>query len=99
MSLFHSCPSVAAPALDCECVEENALLAKDDRGEEVQLAGDLPELLQDAGEQVEDRPEEEIPPGTSPPQVPPKLLPQLSAVDGESPLSHAQMMCIHRVAV
>lgn len=80
-------------------MEENVPLAEEDRGEEAQLAGDLPEVLQDMGEQMEDRPEEEIPPGTSPPQVPPKLLPQLSAGDGESPLSHIQKMCIHRVAV
>lgn len=79
-------------------MEENVPLAEEDRGEEAQLAGDLPEVLQDLGEQMEDRPEE-IPPGTSPPQVPPKLLPQLSAGDGESPLSQIQKMCIHRVAV
>ncbi len=52
-------------------------------GEEVHPAEDLPEGLQDVGEQMEERPEEEIPPGTSPPQVPPKLLPQLSPGDGE----------------
>lgn len=55
----------------------------EDRGEEVHPAGDLPETLQDGGGQVEDRLEEESPPGTSPPQVPPKVLTQLSVGDGE----------------
>lgn len=64
-------------------MEESIPLAEEDGGEEVHPAGDLPEGLQDLGERMEDRAEEEIPPGTSPPQVPPKLLPQLSAGDGE----------------
>lgn len=59
-------------------------LPEEDRGEEMHPAGDLPEVLQDMGEQMEDRTEGEIPPGTSPPQVPLKPLPQLSAGDGES---------------
>lgn len=92
----HSCPPVVAPLQDCERVE-NVPLPEEDRGEEVHPAGDLPEVLQDVGEQMEDRTEEEIPPGTSPPQVPLKPLPQLSAGDGESLVSHIQLMC--RVAV
>lgn len=80
---LHKCPPVAAPPQDCERVEENVLLPEEEGGEEVHPAGDLPEGLQDVGEQTEERPEEEIPPGTSPPQVPPKLLPQLSPGDGE----------------
>uniref|UniRef100_A0A3B3Y8P2 Phosphatase and actin regulator n=1 Tax=Poecilia mexicana TaxID=48701 RepID=A0A3B3Y8P2_9TELE len=53
-------------------------------------AGDLPEGLQDTGERMEERSEEEIAPGTSPPQVPPKFLPQLSSGDGENkPLPRA----------
>lgn len=58
-------------------------LTDEEGDEEVHPAGDLPEGLQDVGEQMEERPEEEIPPGNSPPQVPPKLLPQLSPGDGE----------------
>lgn len=58
-------------------------LPDEDRGEEMHTAGDLSEVLQDAGEQVVDRAEEESPPGTSPPQVPPKVLTQLSVGDGE----------------
>ncbi|KAM3617458.1 uncharacterized protein V6R79_006478 [Siganus canaliculatus] len=80
-------PPVAAPLQDCERVEENVLLAEEDGGEELHPAGDLPEALQDVGEQMEDRPAEEIPPGTSPPQVPPKLLPQLSVGDDSGPVS------------
>uniref|UniRef100_A0A4W6C9A4 Phosphatase and actin regulator n=1 Tax=Lates calcarifer TaxID=8187 RepID=A0A4W6C9A4_LATCA len=82
----HS-PSVATPLQDCERVEENASLSEDEGDEEVHPAGDLPEGLQDMGDQMEDRPEEEIPPGTSPPQVPPKLLPQLSTGDDSGPVS------------
>lgn len=74
-------------------------LPEEDRGEEMHPAGDLAEVLQDVGEQMEDRTEGEIPPGNSPPQVPLKPLPQLSAGDGESLVSHIQLMCIHRVAV
>lgn len=59
------------------------LLPDEDRGAEMHPAGDLSEVLQDAGEQVEDRAEEESSPGTSPPQVPPKVLTQLSVGDGE----------------
>lgn len=64
-------------------MEENVLLPEDEGGEEVHPAGDLPEGLQDLGEQMEERPEEEIPSGTSPPQVAPKPFPQLSTGDGE----------------
>ncbi|XP_036958556.1 phosphatase and actin regulator 3a isoform X2 [Acanthopagrus latus] len=80
-------PPPAAPLQDCERVEENLQLQDEDGGEELHPAGDLPEGLQDLGEQMEDRPEEEIPPGTSPPQVPPKLLPQLSGGDDSGPVS------------
>ncbi|XP_076597981.1 phosphatase and actin regulator 3a isoform X1 [Chaetodon auriga] len=80
-------PPVAAPLQDCERVEESVPNAEEDGGEEVHPAGDLPEGLQDLGEQMEDRAEEEIPPGTSPPQVPPKLLSQLSAGDDSGPVS------------
>lgn len=58
-------------------------LPDEDRGEEAHPTGDLSEVLQDAGEQAEDRAEEECPPGTSPPQGPPKVLTQLSVGDGE----------------
>lgn len=64
-------------------MEEKVPPSEEEGGEEVHPAGDLPEGLQDMGEQMEERPEEEIPPGTSPPQVPPKLLPQLSTGNGE----------------
>lgn len=83
-TLFHlaSCPPVAAPLHDlCDRVDPS--LPDEDRGEEVHPAGDLSEVLQDMGEQMEDRAEEETPPGTSPPQVPPKVLTQLSVGDGE----------------
>lgn len=56
---------------------------EEDGGEAAHPAGDLPEVLQDGGEQMEDRADEDIQTGTSPPQVPPKLLPQLSVGDGE----------------
>uniref|UniRef100_A0A3B5AJP2 Phosphatase and actin regulator n=1 Tax=Stegastes partitus TaxID=144197 RepID=A0A3B5AJP2_9TELE len=58
---------------------ENVPLPDEDGNEEVHPAGDLPLGLQDLGEQMEERSEEEILPGTSPPQVPPKLLPQLNS--------------------
>ncbi|XP_013886983.1 phosphatase and actin regulator 3a isoform X2 [Austrofundulus limnaeus] len=77
----------AAPLQDCERVEENAPLPEDGGEEEAHPAGDLPEGLQDSGDQVEERAEEETPPGTSPPQVPPKLLPQLSSGDDSGPMS------------
>lgn len=64
-------------------MEESAPLRDEEGDEEVHPNGDLPEGLHDAGEQMDERSEEEIPPGTSPPQVPPKLLPQLSSGDGE----------------
>ncbi|XP_062248112.1 phosphatase and actin regulator 3a isoform X1 [Platichthys flesus] len=80
-------PSVAAPLQDCEQVEDNLPPPEDEGDERTHPAGDLPEGLQDEGDQVEDRPEEEIPPGTSPPQVPPKLLPQLSTGDDSGPAS------------
>lgn len=63
-------------------------LPDEDRGEETHPAGDLSEVLQDAGEHAEDRAEEECPPGTSPPQVPPKVLTQLSVGDGEHGCVH-----------
>ncbi|XP_068454096.1 phosphatase and actin regulator 3a isoform X3 [Clinocottus analis] len=80
-------PPPAAPLQDCERVEENVLIPEEEGREEVHPAGDLPEGLQDVGEQTEERPEEEIPPKTSPPQVPPKLLPQLSTGDDSGPVS------------
>lgn len=77
-------------------MEENASLSEDEGDEEVHPAGDLPEGLQDMGDQMEDRPEEEIPPGTSPPQVPPKLLPQLSTGDGEyREVEQNERRCFH----
>ncbi|XP_051280486.1 phosphatase and actin regulator 3a isoform X3 [Dicentrarchus labrax] len=78
---------VAAPLQDCERVEENIPLPEGEGGDEVHPAGDLPEGLQDVGEHMEDRPEEDITPGTSPPQVPPKLLSQLSTGDDSGPVS------------
>lgn len=83
-ALFHlaSCPPVAAPLHDL-CDRVNPPLPDEDRGEELHPAGDLSEVLQDMGEQMEDRAEEETPPGTSPPQVLPKVLTQLSVGEGE----------------
>ncbi|RVE70384.1 hypothetical protein OJAV_G00064010 [Oryzias javanicus] len=79
--------SVAGPLQNCEKVEEDATL-QDEGGEEEGLSsGDLPEGLRDTGGQVEERSEEEAPPGTSPPQVPPKHLPQLSSGDDSGPAS------------
>ncbi|XP_029292241.1 phosphatase and actin regulator 3a isoform X2 [Cottoperca gobio] len=80
-------PPPAAPPQDCDRVEENVLLPEEDGGEEVHPDGDLPEGLQDAGEQSEERPEEDIISGTSPPQVPPKPLPPLSIGDDSGPVS------------
>ncbi|XP_056279684.1 phosphatase and actin regulator 3a [Pseudoliparis swirei] len=80
-------PPVAAPLHDCERVEENVLTPEEEGREEGHPVGDLPERLQDVGEQMEERPEEEIPPRTSPPQVPPKLLHQLSPGDDSGPVS------------
>uniref|UniRef100_A0A1A8BSP4 Phosphatase and actin regulator n=2 Tax=Nothobranchius TaxID=28779 RepID=A0A1A8BSP4_NOTKA len=79
--------SVATPLQDGDRVEENVLLLENEGKEEVRSAGDLPEGLQDSGDQVEEGAEEEIPPGTSPPQVPPKLVPQLSSGDDSGPAS------------
>eukprot|EP00066_Takifugu_rubripes_P001821 XP_003963293.1 PREDICTED: phosphatase and actin regulator 3 [Takifugu rubripes] len=80
-------PSPAAPLHDlCDRVDPS--LPDEDRGEEVHPAGDLSEVLQDMGEQTEDRAEEETPPGTSPPQVPPKVLTQLSVGDGSPHLGN-----------
>lgn len=80
-----NCLSVAAPLQrqDCERVEESVPSLEEGGEEEAHPAGDLPERLQDSGEQVEERTEEEMPSGTSPPQVLPKPLPQLSTGDGE----------------
>ncbi|XP_041859502.1 phosphatase and actin regulator 3a isoform X2 [Melanotaenia boesemani] len=72
---------------DCEQVEENVPLPVEEGEEEFHPASDLPEGLQETGEQTEERSAEEIPPGTSPPQVPPKLLPQLSTVEDSGPAS------------
>ncbi|KAM9751232.1 phosphatase and actin regulator 3a isoform 2-T2 [Menidia menidia] len=77
----------AAPLQDSEPVEENGPPPEEGGDEEAHPAGDVPEGLQDTGELMEERSEEEIPPGTSPPQVPPKLLPQLSAGDDSGPVS------------
>lgn len=80
---FLNCAAVAAPLQDCDRVEENVAPSEENAEDESRPAGDLPEGLQDAGERMEERSEEEIAPGTSPPQVPPKHLPQLSSGDGE----------------
>lgn len=83
--MFYYCKyiSVAAPLQDCNQVEENVAPSEENDEEETRLAGDLPEGLQDNGEHMEERSEEEIASGTSPPQVPPKHLSQLSSGDGE----------------
>ncbi|KAM9785777.1 phosphatase and actin regulator 3a [Neosynchiropus ocellatus] len=81
-------PPVAPPLQDCECAEDSVPRTDEERDEEAPPVGDLPEGLQDAGEQMEERTEEETPTGTSPPQVPPKPLPpQLSAGDDSGPVS------------
>ncbi|KAM3849929.1 phosphatase and actin regulator 3-like [Diretmus argenteus] len=79
-------PPPAVPLQDCERVENMQQPEEEGEEEEAPPGGELllPEGLQEAGEQMEERPEEEIPPGTSPPQVPPKLLPQLSVEGGDS---------------
>lgn len=82
--IFCGCPSVAGQLQNCEQVEESSPLLEENGGEEAHPGGDLPEVLQDGGEQMEDRADEDIQTGTSPPQVPLKLLPQMSAGDGES---------------
>lgn len=82
--MFGGCPSVAGQLQNCERVEESSPLLEENGGEEAHPAGDLPEVLQDGGEQMEDRADKDIQTATSPPQVPPKLLPQMSAGDGES---------------
>lgn len=64
-------------------MEENVPQSEEQGEEQLHLIRDLPEGLQDMGEQTEERQVEEILPGTSPPQVPLKLLPQLSTGDGE----------------
>ncbi|XP_053706297.1 phosphatase and actin regulator 3a isoform X2 [Synchiropus splendidus] len=75
-------PAVAPPLQDCECLEDNVSATDEEQDDEAPPVGDLPEGMQDTGEQMEERTEEEVPTGTSPPQVPPKPLPpQLSAVD------------------
>ncbi|CAF95700.1 unnamed protein product, partial [Tetraodon nigroviridis] len=79
-------PSPAAPLQDL-CDRVDPPLPDEDRGEEAHPTGDLSEVLQDAGEQAEDRAEEECPPGTSPPQGPPKVLTQLSVGDESGPVS------------
>ncbi|XP_020487850.1 phosphatase and actin regulator 3a isoform X1 [Labrus bergylta] len=76
-------PPPADPPQDCDQVEEDASLPQEEGDEELHLPGGL----QDVGEQMEERPEEEIPTLTSPPQVPPKLLPQLNTVDDSGPVS------------
>lgn len=74
--------AVAAPLQDCEPAEEN--VQQTEEGSEEVHPADVPEGLQDPGEQTEERPEEEIPPLTSPPQVPPKPMPHLQSTrDGE----------------
>ncbi|XP_034551545.1 phosphatase and actin regulator 3a isoform X2 [Notolabrus celidotus] len=80
-------PPPAAPPQECDQEEDNVLLLQDEGGEELHLPGDLSEGLQDMGEQMEERLEEEIPTGTSPPQVPPKHFAQLSTGDDSGPVS------------
>lgn len=82
--IFCGCPSVAGQLQNCERVEESSPLLEENGGEEAHPDGDLPEVLQDGGEQMEDRADKDIQTATSPPQVPLKLLPQMSAGDGES---------------
>nr|XP_040048985.1 phosphatase and actin regulator 3a isoform X1 [Gasterosteus aculeatus aculeatus] len=79
-------PPVAAPIQDCEPAEEN--VQQTEEGSEEVHPADVPEGLQDPGEQTEERPEEEIPPLTSPPQVPPKPMPHLQSTrDDPGPMS------------
>lgn len=80
--LLPLCQPAAAPLQDL-CDRVDPPLPDEDRGDEAHPAGDLSEVLQDAGEQAEDRAEEESPAGSSPPQVPPKIITQLSVGDGE----------------
>uniref|UniRef100_A0A3P9KXL6 Phosphatase and actin regulator n=1 Tax=Oryzias latipes TaxID=8090 RepID=A0A3P9KXL6_ORYLA len=90
MLTFQICfiyPSVAGPLQNCEKVEEDATLQDEGAEEEGLSSGDLPEGLQDTRGQVEERPEDEVPPRASPPQVPPKHLPQLSSGDDSGPAS------------
>lgn len=80
--LLPMCGLAATPLLVlCDGVDPP--LSDEDTGEDMHPAGDLSEVLQDVGEQVEDRAEEDSPAGTSPPQVAPKVLTQLSVGDGE----------------
>lgn len=74
--------AVTSPLQDGERVEENMALSEEARDEDVHPAGDLPDRLQDGGDQGEERTQEEVPIGTSPPQVPPKLVSQLSSGEG-----------------
>nr|XP_057941693.1 phosphatase and actin regulator 3a [Doryrhamphus excisus] len=82
-------PTPVAPLQDCERLEEtvNVSLQDEDGDQEGHPSEELPEGLHITGEQMEERPEEEIPPGTSPPQVPPKPLPLLSTGDDSGPVS------------
>lgn len=74
--------AVSSPLQDGEHAEENMALSDEAREEEMHPAGDLPDRLQDGGDQGEERTEEEVPTGTSPPQVPPKHVSQLSSGEG-----------------
>ncbi|XP_068608121.1 phosphatase and actin regulator 3a [Brachionichthys hirsutus] len=80
-------PSATAPLQDCDRLENNVPLPEEVGSEEAHATGDLPEGLQDPGEQMQDRSEEDIPLATSPPQVPLKPLPQLSPGDDSGPVS------------
>ncbi|XP_061910355.1 phosphatase and actin regulator 3a isoform X3 [Entelurus aequoreus] len=82
-------PTPAAALQDSERLEENVniSLRDEDGDQEGPSAGELPDRLHDVGEQTEERPEEEIPAGLSPPQVPPKPLPTLTTGDDSGPVS------------
>uniref|UniRef100_A0A3B4A2W4 Phosphatase and actin regulator n=1 Tax=Periophthalmus magnuspinnatus TaxID=409849 RepID=A0A3B4A2W4_9GOBI len=67
---------VNSPLQDGGCVEENMALPEEARGDELHPVGELSDGLQDGAESGEDPTEPEITTGTSPPQVPPKLVSQ-----------------------
>ncbi|XP_072306354.1 phosphatase and actin regulator 3a [Eucyclogobius newberryi] len=73
--------SGSSPLQDGGCVEENMALSDEARGDELHPAGELPDGLQNGAEPGEDPTEQDVPTGTSPPQVPPKLVSQHSSGD------------------
>lgn len=78
---------VSSPLQDGGCVDENMGLSEDARADEVHPAGELTDGLQDGADSGDVPAEQDVPTGTSLPQVPPKLVSQHSSGEDSGPMS------------